>query len=90
MWSGPSQRLVAGLVTDHRVGDLVGPMRHRTGDHPTVLAAGPQSLPVPFRGRLAQPQPDAEVDQRPAQLHAAFPADRPVAAPAGGLVLGRR
>jgi hypothetical protein len=47
MRSGPTTGLVAGLVTDHGVGDLVGAVRHRAADHSALLAAGPQLLAGP-------------------------------------------
>jgi hypothetical protein len=63
------------LVADQGVGDAGGAVRQRAGDDPAALAAGLQPGGVAFRGRVAQSQPDTEVDQRAAQLHAAFPAD---------------
>jgi hypothetical protein len=88
--SGPAVGVVAGLVSDHRVGDLVRAMCHCTTDHPALLAAGPQLLAVVSGGRVGMPQPDPEVDQRPPQSHTAFAADAAVATLARRLILRRR
>src|SRR6185436_19643170 len=77
------------LVTDQGEGDPVGAVGHRAGDNAALLATGAQPGGALFRGRVVQPQAQAEIDQRAAQLDAAFAADREVAAFAGGLVLDR-
>jgi hypothetical protein len=51
----------------------------RAADDAAVLAAGLQPGGVPLRGRFAMPQADTEIDQRPAQRDAAFPADPAIA-----------
>ena len=54
MRSGPTVGLVAGLVSDHRVGDLVGAVRHRAADHTALLAfsVSPAGLGCEVSGRL--------------------------------------
>ena len=64
-------------------------MGQRATDYPAGFAAVPQPLPVPFRGWVAVPQTNTEIDQRASQDHAAFPADTAVTAPPSGFVLGR-
>ena len=58
-------------------------------DH-AALPAGSQAGGVELRGRIVEPQADAEVDQRAPQLDAALTADRAVAAFPRRLVLHRR
>jgi hypothetical protein len=53
--SGPTAGSVAGLVANHRVGDLVGTVSHRAANHTALLAAGPQLLAIPPGGRIAAP-----------------------------------
>jgi hypothetical protein len=89
LWSGPAARVVAGLVADQGVGDLVGAVRHRAADHAALLPAGPQRLSIASGCRIGMPPPDPEVDQRPPQSHAAFPADAAVTTLPARLVLGR-
>jgi hypothetical protein len=55
VWSGPAVRVIAGLVTDQGVGDLVGAMGHRAADHPALLAAGPQPLAITAGSGIAAP-----------------------------------
>ena len=54
VWSGPAARVVAGLVSNQGVGDLVGAVCHGAADHPVLLAAGPQLLTVAAGGRRCQ------------------------------------
>jgi len=77
VWSGPAAGVVADLVTDEGVGDADGAVRQRAADDAAVLAASLLPGGVPLRGRVAMPQADTEVDQRPAQRDAAFRLIRP-------------
>src|SRR5215211_7105914 len=90
VWSGPAAWVVAGLVPDQGVGDLVGAVCHCAADHPALLAAGPQLLAVTPGGRVGMPQPDPKVDQRPPQSHTAFAADAAIPTLPGRLILRRR
>jgi len=44
---------------------------HRAADHPALLAAGAQPLAITASRRIAAPEPDPKIDQRPPQLHTA-------------------
>ena len=57
-------------------------------DDEALLPASTKCGTVDLRGRI-EPQPDPEVDQGTAQLHAALTADHAVAPLAGRLVLDR-
>jgi len=58
VWSGPAARVVAGLVPNHRLGDLVGAVRHCTCHNPIPRSINarrkatlPSRLMLPSRRR---------------------------------------
>src|SRR5829696_1736897 len=87
--SGPAAWVVAGLVPDQGVGDLVGAVGHCAADYAALLAAVPQLLAIAPGRRVGTPQPNPEVDQPAPQRHAAFAADAAVMTLPSRLILRR-